>query len=74
MEEENVNISARVGNLISSDLSNLGVLKKFVKILSKVLKFSDVVITQSKAMDLDVKKYISKETQIIYNPIIKKEI
>ena len=25
-------------------------------------------------MKLDLKKYISKETQVIYNPIIKKEI
>ena len=25
-------------------------------------------------MKLDLKKYISKETQVIYNPIVKKEI
>ena len=66
---------ARIGNIISSDLSNLGVLRKFVMtIYQKVLKFSDVIITQSKAMDLDVRNYINKKTQIIYNPIVNKEI
>ena len=52
----------------------MGVLRKFVMtIYQKVLKFSDVIITQSKAMDLDVRNYINKK-KIIYNPIVNKEI
>ena len=41
-------------------------------IYQKVLKFSDVIITQSKAMDLDVRNYINKKTQIIQ--LVNKEI
>ena len=42
------------------DMSNLNFLKKIIlqNFIKKFLNFSDVVITQSKAMKLDLKKYI----------------
>jgi glycosyltransferase involved in cell wall biosynthesis len=66
---------ARIGNTISPDLSNLSFFKKLIMIFyQKVLNFSDVIISQSKSMNLDLKKYISRKTITIYNPIIKKNI
>ncbi len=66
---------ARVGNIISSDLSNFKNIKRiFMIIYQKILNLSDVLITQSKAMDIDLKKYVNKKSNVIYNPIIKKEI
>ena len=35
----------------------------------RVLNFSDIIITQSKSMDEDLKKYINKKSEVIYNPI-----
>lgn len=61
---------SRIGSIITSNLSDIGFFKRLImKSYQKVLNFSDVVITQSKAMNDDLKKYINKNSNIIYNPI-----
>ena len=40
----------------------------------KTLNFSDKIITQSVAMDNDLKKYINKKSTVIYNPISRNRI
>lgn len=66
---------ARLGSIVSSNLSNLNIFKKFIMLTyQKVLYFSDFIITQSNAMDQDLKKYVSKNSNVIYNPISSKKI
>ena len=40
----------------------------------KVLYFSDIIITQSHAMDLDLQNYVKRNSRIIYNPIFSEKI
>tara|TARA_B110000027_G_C16085699_1_gene285829 strand:- start:417 stop:1475 length:1059 start_codon:yes stop_codon:yes gene_type:complete len=61
---------SRIGSIISSNLSDLGFVKGFImSFYQRVLNFSDIIITQSKSMDEDLKKYINKKSEVIYNPI-----
>ena len=61
---------ARVGSIISSNLSNTNLLKRSIlSLYQKTLNFSDTVITQSISMDEDLKNFINKKTEVIYNPI-----
>ena len=61
---------SRIGSIISSNLSDLGFVKRFIMSLyQRVLNFSDIIITQSKSMDEDLKKYTNKKSEVIYNPI-----
>lgn len=72
---KNCKYIARVGSIVSSNLSNLGLFKKSILIFyQKTLNFSDIIITQSKSMDEDLKNYINKKTKVIYNPISLKNI
>ena len=55
---------ARVGSIISSNLSNTSILKKFIlSLYQKALNFSDTIITQSISMDKDLNNYINGATQ-----------
>ena len=66
---------ARVGSIISSNLSNISPMKRSIlSLYQKVLNFSDTVITQSVSMDEDLKNYINKKTEVIYNPISSSKI
>ncbi|MDB9940943.1 glycosyltransferase [Candidatus Pelagibacter sp.] len=61
---------ARVGSIISSNLSNTSLVKRFIlSLYQKALNFSDTIITQSISMDEDLDNYINKKTEVIYNPI-----
>jgi glycosyltransferase involved in cell wall biosynthesis len=66
---------SRIGSIISSNLSDISLLKKLImSVYQKVLNFSDIIITQSKSMDEDLKKYINKKSEVIYNPISSNKI
>ena len=66
---------SRIGSIISSNLSDLGFVKRFIMSLyQRVLNFSDIIITQSKSMDEDLKKYTNKKSEVIYNPISSNKI
>ena len=66
---------SRIGSIISSNLSDISFLKKLImSVYQKVLNFSDIIITQSKSMDEDLKKYINKKSEVIYNPISSNKI
>jgi len=61
---------SRIGSIISSNLSEYNLINRLIMSLyQKVLNFSDIVITQSKSMDNDLKNYIKKKSEVIYNPI-----
>ncbi len=61
---------SRIGSIITSNLSDINFIKRLIMTLyQKVLNFSNVVITQSEAMNDDLKKYINKNSEVIYNPI-----
>ena len=66
---------ARLGSIISSNLSNFNLIKKFIMYFyQKTLNFSDIIITQSISMDKDLKNYVNKRSHIIYNPVSKNKI
>ena len=66
---------ARIGSIISANLSDYKLIKKFIMYFyQKTLNFSDKIITQSVAMDNDLKKYINKKSTVIYNPISRNRI
>jgi len=66
---------SRIGSIISSNLSDISLLKRLImSVYQKVLNFSDIIITQSKSMDEDLKKYINKKSEVIYNPISSNKI
>lgn len=66
---------ARLGSIISSNLSEYKLIKKLIMYFyQKTLNFSDKIITQSVAMDNDLKKYTKKKSTIIYNPISRDRI
>ncbi len=72
---KNCKYIARVGSIISSNLSNFNLIKKFIMYFyQKTLNFSDILITQSISMDEDLKNYVNKKSNIIYNPISKNKI
>ncbi len=66
---------SRVGSIISSNLNEMSIMKRFIMTYyQKVLYFSDIIITQSHAMDLDLQNYVKRNSRIIYNPISSEKI
>jgi glycosyltransferase involved in cell wall biosynthesis len=61
---------ARLGNTITHDLKNHSFLKRIIMTFyQKALYFADTVICQSEGMQTDLKKFISKKSALVYNPI-----
>ena len=66
---------SRVGSIITSNLNEMGIVRRFIMTCyQKVLYFSDIIITQSHAMDLDLQNYVKRNSRIIYNPIFSEKI
>lgn len=72
---KNCKYIARVGSIVSSNLSEKTLIKRLIlSIYQKVLYFSDIVLTQSIFMDNDLKNYLKRKTHVIYNPISSSKI